>query len=270
MGLFVPLDVDFQLDPKIIAAGTNGECLFVRSLAVAKRTLSDGFIASAQLPSIALGLPGSAAKHAARLVEVGLWAEVEGGWQIVSWLKRNSSSAEIASNTEVKKAAAVKANHVKWHIGPGGKPKPGCPHCADDIRTGSESDRPANPTAGKAESTEVETESEQSQSRGRDRAESETSSSSSSCESGTPPLHVVDDDDVGFLRDTIERVADLRQMRECPRTPIPWRKTTVANLWIEEAAAILEAHHRRPGVDAKALAAFYEASPELHTGRRAS
>ena len=48
-GLFVPLDVDYADDPKIIEAGPLAELLFVRGLAFCKQQLSDGHIARSQL-----------------------------------------------------------------------------------------------------------------------------------------------------------------------------------------------------------------------------
>ncbi len=36
MALFVPLDIDYQSDPKIIAAGFYGEGLYNRALALSK------------------------------------------------------------------------------------------------------------------------------------------------------------------------------------------------------------------------------------------
>lgn len=143
LNLFVPLDVDFQSDPKIIAAGIYGECLFNRSLALAKRTLVDGKIDALQLPGLCVGIPGKPAAHAAKLVEVGLWRAVNGGWVIPSWSKRNPSAKTVKDTAARKKVAALKANHERWHVGPEGKRSDSCPLChPDDIRIGSETDSP--------------------------------------------------------------------------------------------------------------------------------
>lgn len=143
LNLFVPLDVDFQSDPKIIAAGIYGECLFNRSLALAKRTLVDGKIDALQLPGLCVGIPGKPAVHAAKLVEVGLWRAVNGGWVIPSWSKRNPSAKTVKDTAARKKAAALRANHERWHVGTEGKPSDSCPLChPTDIRIGSETDSP--------------------------------------------------------------------------------------------------------------------------------
>lgn len=125
MPLYVPLDVDFATDSKFLAAGPVAGYLFIASLALAKRTQSDGKIDRAQLVAISIGVP-TPEKQAARLVEVGLWTETKTGWQIASWLKRNKSRAELAEIKERKRLAALKANHKRWHSD---EPSDECPFC---------------------------------------------------------------------------------------------------------------------------------------------
>lgn len=145
LNLFVPLDVDYQDDPKIVNAGALAECLFVRSMALCKKLLNDGQIHRSQLTRLALGIPGPAKRHAQRLVDAGLWVETDYGWQLKAWLKRNQSAAIVTANSEARTAASLLANHERWHKE---KPKIGCPHCSA-IGIRSESD---------SESTEVEVE----------------------------------------------------------------------------------------------------------------
>lgn len=92
--LYVPLDVNYDDDPKVIAAGEKAELLFIRGLVLAKRTLSDGFVSDLQLPRLGLS---SVKQRAAKLVEVGLWERDDeaGGWWIVAWDKHNKSAAEV-------------------------------------------------------------------------------------------------------------------------------------------------------------------------------
>lgn len=165
LGLFVQLDVDYQDDPKIIAAGPMGEALYVRSLALAKRTLSDGVIDATQLPRLALGLQGRPAVIAGKLVDVGLWTAVGNGWVITAWPKRNKTRAEVVDKVERGRAASLKANHEHWHVDRD-KPSESCALCYPvsdpiGIRIGSAS-----------ESTETETEPKE---------ETESEPSSSSC-----------------------------------------------------------------------------------------
>ena len=91
-GSFAPLSAHYYDDDAIIAAGEKAETLYVRGLAFAARKPVDGFISDLQLTTFRL--PGVQAR-AARLVEVGLWERVEGGFQIAAWLKHNASKAEI-------------------------------------------------------------------------------------------------------------------------------------------------------------------------------
>lgn len=93
--IYVELSVDYADDPKIIEAGEKAEVLYLRALCLAKRTLSDGHVADVQLPRF--GLSGVKAR-ARRLVEVGLWVEVEGGYQIAAYLKRNRPRAQVLAD----------------------------------------------------------------------------------------------------------------------------------------------------------------------------
>lgn len=155
VSLFVPLDVDYASDEKVIAAGPMAELLFVRALAFSKRTLSDGRIRKAQLPVVAYGITGQT-KLAARLVHVGLWVTAEDGWQISGWSKRNKSAAAIADGTAKKRVAGQKANHERWHHD--GRTSDECPFCVSD--SDSDSDIRNRPVGVRSESTESETESE--------------------------------------------------------------------------------------------------------------
>lgn len=129
MPLYVPLDVDFASDAKFLAAGPLAGYLYISSLALAKRTQSDGRIEREQLAVIALGIP-KPQPLAETLVKVGLWDETQSGWQITSWLKRNKSKAQLEQDREKKRLAAVKANHTRWHAD---EPSGDCPFC-DPVR----------------------------------------------------------------------------------------------------------------------------------------
>jgi hypothetical protein len=129
--LYVPLDVDYASDDKILAAGPMAELLYIRSLAFAKRTLSDGRISRAQLPLVALNVKGSATRHAADLVQVGLWEVCDGGWRIVAWERHNSSKAEVQAQAAIAKEAGERGNHERWHV-EGGKPSHRCRLCVAD------------------------------------------------------------------------------------------------------------------------------------------
>ena len=158
--LWVPLDVDFQNDPKILAAGAHAELIYVRSLALAKRLMCDGFVSEHHVEGLSNGLSlnRNRLKNAvSALVREGLWTPVEGGWRIAGWLNRNPSVESIATKSQVKRSAGRKANHERWHVGPNGTPNPECEWCPTSdpnrIRIGSQ-------IASKETETETETETE--------------------------------------------------------------------------------------------------------------
>lgn len=126
MPLYVPLDADYAADPKIIRAGSAAELLFIRSLALVKRLQSDGRIDSVHLASLALGIPGRAANNAAALVREQLWTEVPGGWVITAWSRWNMTKDQLDARKRVKRDAATRGNHERWHAD---KPSPDCPIC---------------------------------------------------------------------------------------------------------------------------------------------
>ena len=127
--LFVPLYVDYQSDPKILRAGPLAEVLFVRSLALCKRTMSDGHIDRAQLVTLTIGLPANGRRAVSALVSEGLWTETDAGWVITSWSKRNRAAADVKAQVQRRKASSVLANHRRWHVGPEGKPSDTCEIC---------------------------------------------------------------------------------------------------------------------------------------------
>jgi hypothetical protein len=75
------VSVDFQNDPKFIAAGTDATMLFFRGVAHARKYLTDGFVDAKNLPALLLGLRAPSTL-AAKLVEAGLWETCDGGYCI--------------------------------------------------------------------------------------------------------------------------------------------------------------------------------------------
>jgi hypothetical protein len=99
-GLYVPLAVGAPEDPKILQAGDRAELVFYRALCFAKRAEADGFIATVQAPLIR----GATPKVIRQLVDVGLWHEDAGGWQIVAWGRHNDLQSEIDRKREMARA----------------------------------------------------------------------------------------------------------------------------------------------------------------------
>ena len=78
---WVKLDDAMPHHPKVMGAGPLAFALDVAGICYSNKHALDGFIATYALPAVLPSLPDAAAQ-AARLVEVGRWYEVEGGWQI--------------------------------------------------------------------------------------------------------------------------------------------------------------------------------------------
>ena len=150
--LYVKLDASYDDDPKILLAGEKAEVLYLRGLCLAKRILSDGFIADVHLPRFGLSGVQSRAK---KLVEVGLWERAEGGYLIRAWLKHNSSRDEV----EAIKEGGARGNHVRWHVRER-KPSADCPMCiADGLAPPSPPDSPPD-SPGRVPEAEAEAEAE--------------------------------------------------------------------------------------------------------------
>lgn len=130
-GLYVKLDAEYPTDDEFIEAGPMAELLYVRGLCFCKRKLLNGTISRNQLSTVALGIP-SPLKHAATLVDVGLWETTDAGWFICAWFKRNKSAEQITETREARRLASVEGNHAQHHVGPGKKPSPKCEICRSE------------------------------------------------------------------------------------------------------------------------------------------
>jgi hypothetical protein len=81
-------------NPKYLMAGDRACWLAICGLCYSNEHLTDGFIAAPVLPVAAPGVKGPE-KLAAKLVEVGLWHPVDGGWQIHDYGDYQRSAAEV-------------------------------------------------------------------------------------------------------------------------------------------------------------------------------
>ena len=118
--LFVPLDVEFPTDDKIITAGPLASYLYICGLAYAKRSGKEGFIHATQVRFLAPGLtkPDS---HAQTLEIVGLWESTEGGWNVAAWARHNLSGDQLAERKKAQRDRAIAANHARHHVAKGVK-----------------------------------------------------------------------------------------------------------------------------------------------------
>lgn len=97
---WIRLDDSFSDHPKVIAAGREAAWLFVSGLCYSGRLLTDGFIPTAQVRSLGNPFVRSHQAAARRLVEVGLWEDAEGGYQIHDFLQYNPSKEEVLQQRE--------------------------------------------------------------------------------------------------------------------------------------------------------------------------
>ncbi len=99
---WVKLDDQFFRHPKARSAGKDGRLLYVTGLAYCTANLTDGLIHQDALPLVAAEAevrPGTAR----RLVEVGLWEEVDGGYQVHDYLDYQPSAEKVRAERTAAK-----------------------------------------------------------------------------------------------------------------------------------------------------------------------
>ena len=97
--IYVPLDVEFFDNDKVLEAGEKAGWLFLAMTARAKKLLTDGVLTESQIAR--LHVTGWKARLKALVAEGLVEDQGEGRWLIVGFLERNMSAAEV----EQKRAA---------------------------------------------------------------------------------------------------------------------------------------------------------------------
>ena len=113
MGLpWVRLDTQFASNPKILYLVEDKKFrsafVWLASLGYSGAHGTDGFIPSSALPFL-----HASKADAKALVQVGLWIETIGGWEVNSWEEFQPSNAETIERKKRAKEAAMK----RWHGG---------------------------------------------------------------------------------------------------------------------------------------------------------
>jgi uncharacterized protein YneR len=93
------VDDNLAFHPKVAMAGNEAMGLWVRALSYCCQQLTDGFI-----PAVIVNAM-QGAEIAQRLVEVGLWLEVENGYQFKDWCEYQPSSEEVRAKRAKTSAA---------------------------------------------------------------------------------------------------------------------------------------------------------------------
>ena len=95
MALFVPLNVTYYHDEKIMRVGGWAELLYVRSLAFCKANSTQGAFTLQQCCSFGAGIPRLKSRREA-LVLHSLWEPTDDGWFICGWFNHNKADSEIS------------------------------------------------------------------------------------------------------------------------------------------------------------------------------
>lgn len=104
---WVRLDDGFYDHPKVIAAGPAAAWLHVCGLGYSSRHLTDGRIPKAILNQ--LSRVSTPAKHAARLVEVGMWLDHGDHYQIHDYLHYQPSREKVLADRDATKERVAKS-----------------------------------------------------------------------------------------------------------------------------------------------------------------
>lgn len=110
---YIYIETSVPTHPKFLKCGAAASWLYVCGLIHCQSGLTDGFI-----PAEALHYLGvkRARKMAARLVLVGLWETVPGGWQVHDYLCHNRSAATIEAIKQAKRKAGAAGGRASGHV----------------------------------------------------------------------------------------------------------------------------------------------------------
>lgn len=89
------VDDKLAVHPKAVEAGNKALGLWVRAGSWSMSHLTDGFIPANMIPVL-----GGAISDAKTLVKVGLWVDVDGGWQFRDWMDYQPTAESIRSERE--------------------------------------------------------------------------------------------------------------------------------------------------------------------------
>jgi hypothetical protein len=117
--IYIKLAVAYGDDPKVRALVRYGSDaglardLYVQMICYCKRLLTDGFVPDEQIGLLVYPLDPEHGKQLAKqLASVGLTKEEAGGWQVLAYLKRNGSRADVERLSEVRAEAGRRGGQV--------------------------------------------------------------------------------------------------------------------------------------------------------------
>lgn len=101
--MWAKISDDFFRNPKVVKAGRDARDLYLVGLCHCNEHLTDGFIDASYLRRLAADAEIDSAKEAAsKLVEVGLWHETDGGYEVNDFEDHNISKAEVEAKAKAK------------------------------------------------------------------------------------------------------------------------------------------------------------------------
>ena len=103
---WVKIDDLFPDHPKVVALGVDaafGISMHVAALCYSSRHLTDGFLPGAQAVRLVLLPPKTAEYIVRRLVEVGMWEPVDGGYNLHDYLDFNPSRERVLAERQAAK-----------------------------------------------------------------------------------------------------------------------------------------------------------------------
>lgn len=122
-------DDKYIFNPKILAAGPWAELLDVRGIIWCAGQETDGLVSSDSLAVIARGIP-KVKQQVEKLIQVGRWETVDGGWMVLKYLDYNPSREQCEKRRQDGKERAArsreqKAKHERTFASGSGDPRGG-------------------------------------------------------------------------------------------------------------------------------------------------
>lgn len=100
------IDDQYFFNPKVLAAGRDARDVHLASMVYSSGQLTDGFIPTNAVPLVgAMAMVANVQECAAKLVDVGLWECVEGGYLVHDYLKYNPPSEQVRATREARAEA---------------------------------------------------------------------------------------------------------------------------------------------------------------------
>ena len=107
---WIKLEDTFPTNPKIASLSDREYRLYLHALCWCGLHLTDGSIPIQIVNKLGIK---NASKHANKLVEIGLWIKVEGGYQVHDYLKHQTSKAQAEQEKETNRLRAQKARKAR-------------------------------------------------------------------------------------------------------------------------------------------------------------